>query len=185
MYRVRWLLSFAPLIAVAGCGDVLGPGDRSDLETNRQKWQASGLTSYTMTMTKLCFCADVGPFSVIVVNDSVVSATRAADGRSADPRFLPTINKLFDFIETAIADHAVRIDVQYDATRGFPREVIYDRSLNIADEEVAYTLSNVAALATTAAVRAPSHYGTAPAAPARRGSAPAVTLPLSIRTAAP
>lgn len=154
MHRVRLLLSVAMLMAVAGCSDVLGPADdRSELDTNRQTWRASGLTNYTMTMTKLCFCGDVGPFNVIVVNDSVISATRVSDGRPADPRFLPTINKLFDFIETAIADHAVRIDVQYDATRGFPREVIYDRSLNIADEEVTYTLSNVAALATTAGLR--------------------------------
>jgi hypothetical protein len=152
---VRSLVSFALLLAIAGCSDVVSPGDdRSELEANRQKWRAGGLTSYTMTMTKLCFCGDVGPFNVTVINDSVVAATRVTDGRPADPRGLPTINKLFDFIETAIADHAVRIDVQYDATRGFPREVVYDRSLNIADEEVTYTLSNVAARATAAAARA-------------------------------
>jgi hypothetical protein len=152
--RVRSLSSFALLIAVAACSDVVAPADdRSELGTNRQKWRSSGLTNYSMTMTKLCFCGDVGPFNVIVLNDSAVSATRLADGRAADPRFLPTINKLFDFIEAAIAERAIRIDVVYDASRGFPREVVYDRSLNIADEEVTYTVSNVAALATTAAAR--------------------------------
>ena len=156
MSRLRSLLSVVALIAAAGCSDAVSPTkSQSDLAANRDKWRATGFASYTMTMSKLCFCVDVGPFNVVVAKDSVVSATRVADGRAVDPRFLPTINKLFDFIEAAIGEHAVRIDVQYDPARGFPREVIYDRSFNIADEEVTYTLSNVNALAFTADVRVP------------------------------
>jgi hypothetical protein len=176
MLRIRSLLVVA-LAFAASCSDATAP-TRSDVVTNREKWAANGYPSYTMTMSRVCFCGEVGPYRVLVVNDSIISATRDADGTAADPRYLPTINELFDFIDTAIAEKAARIDVQYDAALGFPQQVDYDRSLNIADEELFYTVSNVKPLSVL-------RQGTAPAAPARRGSAPAVTLPLSMRTAAP
>ncbi len=144
MYRVRSILSVALLIAVAACSDAVGPGaDQSDLEINRQKWRSNGFASYTMTMSRVCFCGDVGPWNVVVVNDSVVSVTRVADGRAADTRYVPTINKLFDFIDEAIKKPAAKIESQYDPARGFPREINYDGSLNIADDELFYTVSNV------------------------------------------
>jgi hypothetical protein len=155
MQRLRLLLSVAVLIAAAACSDAVGPRDQSDLEINRQKWRNNGFASYTMTMSRVCFCGDVGPWNVVVVNDSVVSATRVADGRAADTRFLPTINKLFDFVDEAIKKPAAKIESRYDPARGFPREINYDGSLNIADDELFYTVSNVAALATTAAALVP------------------------------
>ena len=153
MHRLRSLLSVAVLIGIAACGDAVGPdGDPSEVAVNRQKWRTNGFASYTMTLSRVCFCGDVGPWLVVVFNDSVVSATRVADGRAADTRSLPTINKLFDFIDQAIKKPAAKIEAEYDAARGYPREIDYDGSLNIADDELLYTVSNVAALATTASV---------------------------------
>src|SRR5437868_3184928 len=116
MHRFRLLWSAAFLAAVSSCSDVTGPR-RSDLEANREKWRVNGFPTYTMTMTRLCFCGDVGPFNVFV-NGSNVAATHASDGSPADGRFLPRIDQLFDFIEKAIADNAITIDVEYDPTLG-------------------------------------------------------------------
>jgi hypothetical protein len=147
MQRLRSLLSVVVLIAVAACSDAVGPGeDQSDLEMNRQKWRDNGFANYTMTMSRICFCGDVGPWNVVVVDDSVVSATRVADGRAVDTRYLPTINKLFAFIDESIKKPAAKIAAQYDPARGYPREIDYDGSLNIADDELMYAVSNVAAL---------------------------------------
>jgi hypothetical protein len=155
MPRLRSLLSVAVLIVAAACSDAVGPGEeQSDLEINRQKWRNNGFTSYTMTMSRVCFCGDVGPWNVVVVKDSVVLATRVTDGRPVDARFLPTINRLFDFIDQAIKKPAAQITAQYDASRGYPREIVYDGSVNIADDELTYTLSNVAVLSTTVGIGA-------------------------------
>lgn len=153
MHRARHLLTSLIVAAsalLAACGgDVTGPG-RSDLEINRDKWRDHGYRDYSLTMTRLCFCGEVGPFAVTILGDSVVAAVRTSDGRpSLTTPYLPTVNKLFDFIEKAIDDHAVTIRVTYDAELGYPREIVYDLATNIADEEVTYTLTGVAPIFTT------------------------------------
>ena len=52
--------------------------------------------------------------------------------------------RLFDFIDHGITNHAVVLRVTYDPTLGYPREIVYDGATNIADDEVTYTVSNVA-----------------------------------------
>ena len=101
-------------------------------------------------MTRLCFCGDVGPFAVTILGDSVVAAVRTSDGGPAlVAPYLPTVNKLFDFIQKAIDDHATTIRVTYDADLGYPREIVYDLATNIADEEVTYTVTNVKPISTS------------------------------------
>jgi len=141
--RLRILLLVVPLL-VAACGDIFGPGsEQSQLETNRQRWRATGVTSYTFTVSTLCFCAVTGPVRVTVVNDSVVSATQTSNGQSVNPAWMPTIERLFDFIARGIDEHAVVLDVTYDASLGFPSKITYDGSFAIADEEITYTVSDV------------------------------------------
>src|SRR5262245_52320535 len=139
-------LIVASFLAVAACGgDLSGPdGARSELQINRDKWRAQGLRDYSLTMTRMCFCGDVGPFAVIVRGDSVVSAVRTSDGGpSLVISYLPTVNKLFDFIQNAIDDNTKTITVTYDAELGFPREVVYDLAGQALDAGVTYTVTNV------------------------------------------
>src|SRR5262245_20486589 len=97
--RLLTSLIVASFAVVAGCGgDLSGPKRvRSELELNRDKWLAHGYRDYSLTMTRLCFCGEVGPFAVTVRNDSVVAAVRTSDGApSLVTSYLPTVNKLFD-----------------------------------------------------------------------------------------
>ena len=128
--------------AVAACGDLFGPG-RSELEINRDKWREHGYRDYSVTMGIDCFCLDVGPFNVTVQGDSVVAAVRVADGAPVNTAGLPTVNKLFDFIQTAIDEHTHTISVTYDAELGFPSVVVFDLEGRAADAGVTYTLRNV------------------------------------------
>jgi hypothetical protein len=168
------------LIAFAmGCTDnPTGPTSNA-LETARRVWATNGYSSYQFTIRMDCFCAVNGPVRVTVANDSTVSATVIATGQAIDPRWVPNIKSLFSFIEHGIAINAAVLQVNYDPNLGYPSKIVYDGATNIADDEVTYTVSDVASLFTTRT------QGIAPAAPARRGSAPAVTRPLSMRTAAP
>ena len=142
----------ASFAAVAACGgDLSGPGrERSELAINREKWSANGYRDYSLTMTRMCFCGDVGPFVVTVRSDSIVSAVRTSDGGpSLVISYLPTVNKLFDFIQHAIDDHTKTISVTYDAELGFPREVVYDLEGQAVDAGVTFTLSNVRPISTS------------------------------------
>lgn len=153
MTRLRSLFAVAWLVTAAACSDSVSPKN-GELELNRQKWRANGYRNYTMVMHRVCFCGEVGPYNVIVMNDSVVLATLVSNGNPSDAkRYLPTINKLFDFIDESIRKPVAQIDVTYDATLGYPREINYDGSAGIADDELFYTISDVKPLATTAGVR--------------------------------
>ena len=149
MAATRRLLSsliVASFAAVAACGgDLSGPArEGSELEINRDKWRNQGLRDYSLTMTRLCFCVDVVPFAVTVRSDSVVAAVRTSDGApSLVIAYLPTVTKLFDFIQKAIDDNTKTISVTYDAELGFPREVVYDLEGQAYDVGVTYRLSNV------------------------------------------
>ena len=70
-------------------------------------------------------------------------------GQQIDPRWVPSINGLFDFIDRGIANHAARLDVTYAPTLGFPSKVVYDGAANAADDEVTYTVSDVRPAALT------------------------------------
>jgi len=62
--------------------------------------------------------------------------------------YLPTVNKLFDFIQKAIDDNTKTISVTYDAELGFPREVVYDLAGQALDAGVTYTVTNVQPIST-------------------------------------
>jgi hypothetical protein len=144
--RLLTSLIVASFAAVTACDrDLSGPDRaRSELDVNRDKWREHGYRDYSLTMSRLCFCGDVGPFAVTVVGDSVVAAVRTSDGApTLVVSYLPTVNKLFDFIQQAIDDNTKTISVTYDAELGFPREIVYDLEGMAYDAGVTYRLSNV------------------------------------------
>ena len=143
--RTRFLrcASVAVVAVVAGCSDSLSPG-KTELDANRQKWEAQQFARYDFTLEMFCFCAIRGPIRVSVANGAVVSAVEVATGNRVEPTWVPSIESLFDFVERGIADHALVLEVTYDPVMGYPRKIVYDRARNIADEEVTYQAADVA-----------------------------------------
>lgn len=178
---MRRLLLIGLALTLAACSDALGPNGAStvNLASAKARWLSHGLTDYQITMTQSCFCANVHPLRLTILSDTVRTATDLVTGQAIDPRLGMTVPQLFDFVATGIAKPAAKLDVGYDAVYGFPYEIDYDFSVQVADDEGSISVRDLQALQTTA------RHGTAPAAPARRGSAPAVTLPFSIFTAEP
>jgi hypothetical protein len=148
MNRLRQFRLFllAGVIA-AGCSSVFEPGSKqSELDANRQKWATRGFRDYTFTHSMVCFCPVENPMTLTVLNDSVVSAKVQRTGAELNPRWLKTINGLFDFIDRAIDEHAAVLEVEYDPSLGYPTRIIYDGSKNVADDEVTYTVSDLRAI---------------------------------------
>jgi hypothetical protein len=144
MNRIRFAVSTVVFAVLAGCSDSLGPA-KSRLDENREKWRAQGLTTYVFTLSQACFCAINGPVRVLVANGSVLTATQISTGQPIDTRFVSTIESLFDFIERGIANHSALLQVTYDPALGFPAKIVSDGSQNVADDEVTYEVSDVAA----------------------------------------
>lgn len=145
-HRLVLLVSLAAALVSTGCHDIAGPDDRSALEASRQKWSRSGLTDYTFTLRMDCFCAINGPVRVLVVSDSVRQVTMDSTGELLNAPWIPTIKKLFDFIDQEIARPAAVLQVTYDPSLGYPAKIVADPIANAVDDEVTYTVSNVAAL---------------------------------------
>jgi uncharacterized protein DUF6174 len=148
--RMRPSLLLTSLLAAAlvssGCHDVTGPGDRSALQANRQKWSQNGFSDYTFTLRMDCFCAINGPVRVLVIADSARQVTMESTGEVLNASWIPTIKKLFDFIDQEIARPAAVLQVTYDATLGYPTKIVADPIANAVDDEITYTVSNVSPL---------------------------------------
>ena len=127
----------------------------SELESNRQTWQDSGVTHYRFSLNVGCFCAfrNQMPITVEVQNEEIISMTYP-DGTlivETDPNYgifsqHATIERLFSELEAGQSGDADEVTVTYDSTRGFPSEIYFDYIKEAADDELSLSVSNFEAL---------------------------------------
>jgi hypothetical protein len=107
----------------------------------RDAWHAAGIDSYTVTVDRMCFCPEVGPLTVTVAGDEVVSVRRRGEEIALDDPALEswplTVEDLFDEVDDAerTADDVV---VSYDTELGYPTRIAIDRWKNAVDDEVTF-----------------------------------------------
>lgn len=115
----------------------------------RALWESKGIEDYRFTLSRNCFCLIREPVVVEVRDGKAITITDQATGKSTIDGFelteifeeAATIDKLFARIEQAEVEGAVRIDVTYDKTYGYPTSLYIDQSEMIADEEIGYVVS--------------------------------------------
>ena len=146
--RVR-AVAAAALVTLGACGDDLtGPARGADLERARQRWSVVRPAEYAYTLRRSCFCGPevTRPVQITVRNGTVVELRYADTGVLVDQRWaplFPSIDGLFAIIDDAIARRAERLDLEFDATLGYPVEIDIDYSTRIADEEITYTVMGI------------------------------------------
>ncbi len=160
---LRTALLAAVLVPLAGCpapaqvdpggelpsGPVFsGSGEPSDppaeFEAARERWADAGLDAYAMTLQRICFCPSpdyTGPFEVVVRNGAVETVT--LDGAAVDAERGETVAALFDLVAEAYGQGAESIAVEYDAEWGYPTSIGIDYNTQMADEEIAYRVSDL------------------------------------------
>lgn len=132
---------------IAGCSNPFSPGrDTKDLDAARETWRTHGYASYEFTFRRSCFCGVTDPLRVRVVNDTVVSVVLISTNAPIDKSLGETVEGLFRFIQRGIDNDAAELRVTYDATLGYPREIVYDGSRMIADDEVTFTAKDVVSI---------------------------------------
>ena len=122
------------------------------LDQSRQQWEALGPSDYRFTFQRICFCLrDYTREVVLEVRDGDIVSAHYADTGAAvvDQGVLEsyrTIGEMFEFIDDAIDQRAVQIDVEYDGARGFPVSIYVDFDRRIADEETGFGARNLEVL---------------------------------------
>lgn len=161
-YPVEYILN-EPELAVDG-GFILSvsdfvsdppPGDSAEYDRYAEalaKWTEAEITSYDFTFSRGCFCPVefVGPYEATVTDRVVTSATYNGvdlleidllQAASYGDRVL-TVDEVFAEIARAILEADSRA-IEYHPELGYPVSASIDWELQMADEEVYYTLSDL------------------------------------------
>lgn len=143
-------LALALVAALWGCNLVSGPDSDDRLTSARRLWLTTGPRDYQYEIRRDCFCLLAGRWIlVIVVGGRVSSAWYRDTDQAVEPQYLatmPTVAELFDQIELALAQHAVKLDAEYDAQDGHPTLIDVDVSRTTIDEEFQIHTRNLGGL---------------------------------------
>lgn len=134
----------AVLLLLAACSSSpTGPSRHwlRDLDAARERWQASGITDYSFTYRKSCFC----PPLLVRVNVRDGQITAIFD-QNADTAFVApfddyTMTGLFNDIEQVIDNGPHRFTADYDDNNGRVVSMSADPIANAVDDEWAFSVS--------------------------------------------
>lgn len=137
-------------LTLAGCLAFVAPDDpvtTRELVAARARWNLQGAANYTMRGSAQCFCVHGGREVEIDVAGGRVTRVRLADTGAPVPTEIGasyrSVEELFDMVDEAIRTGAHRIEVSYDAQRGFPTQLWIDWSDRVADEEYGFRTTAV------------------------------------------
>jgi hypothetical protein len=94
-----------------------------------------------------CYCIQgrVGPHQIVVENDKIKTVNNLPyDSTKTGP--ILTINELFDFIIISLAKKPYQHSLDYNAIFNYPKNIYFDFSQQIADEEIGYEITYFKAL---------------------------------------
>ena len=119
------------LSILIGCSDSTGP---FALALNRARWEGQNLHDYAYRGRMSCFCGYGGQYvTVLVLADTVNSATLEGSGQVIPRETWRTVEELFDFAQHARDGNVERVRVEYHREMGYPTLIELSCSPNIAD----------------------------------------------------
>jgi uncharacterized protein DUF6174 len=142
--RLAALLAALPLL-VSACENPFITDARDELADARSRWARNGRSSYAYTVARSCFCGDIGPMRVSVLEGVVVSRVYTETGQPvpADRHTdLDTVEELFELLEDALDEDPADFEASYDGLFGYPASAFIDYSANVADEEDGFVVTD-------------------------------------------
>ena len=110
-------------------------------------WKKKSISNYEMTIKISCYCLQgrVGPHHIVVENDKIKTVNNLPyDSTKTGP--ILTINELFDFIIISLAKNPYQHSLDFNSIFHYPKNIYFDFSQQIADEEVGYEITYFKAL---------------------------------------
>lgn len=140
---IRRIALCLAVTAATACRGGTGPPWEGSVA--QQRWETRRPAAYQYTIYRGCECLPemIGPV-IVLVDGATVTRRYVATNAEVSPTYadlFPTIDGLFEIIEDARRQDAARIEVDYDATYGFPTRVSIDYHREMADDEIVYTAS--------------------------------------------
>jgi hypothetical protein len=134
------------VVVLAACADPVSVRER-DLRVAESWWKEHKPASYDITIQPRCFCGfeTSGPVVVSVRNGVVASRRYVQTGANVSPAYTsayPSVDELYVILEDAVARRADRLEVFYEPTYAYPASVAIDYEINMADDEIFYTISS-------------------------------------------
>ena len=146
--RNLFFLSF--LILLTGC--VKSNPDQTQMTkdvpaTQLAIWKKKDISNYEMTMKISCYCTKerLGPHRIVVENDKIKTVNDLPYDPTKTGSIL-TINELFDFIMISLAKNPYQHSLEYDASFHYSKNIYFDFSQQVADEEIGYEITGFKAL---------------------------------------
>ena len=147
---MRNLIFLSFLICLTGC--VKSNSDqiqivKGDPASQLALWKKKSISNYEMTMKISCYCLQgrVGPHLIVVENDKIKTVNNLPyDSTKTGP--ILTINELFDFIIISLAKNPYQHSLDYNTIFYYPKNIYFDFSKQIADEEIGYEITSFKAL---------------------------------------
>jgi hypothetical protein len=153
--RARTALGAVLVAGLLACQDVSFESTRWEAvqtELNRQYtlWKAARPASYQYRFSRVCVCpADLTREVMVEVTDSSVVAATYTDSSTAVPasslQFYFTVEGLFGQIQIAINSLADSLYLEYDPTLHYPRVIVGDLNVFVADDELGLFSSELVA----------------------------------------
>ncbi|CAK8722813.1 MAG: hypothetical protein D3920_15070 [Candidatus Electrothrix sp. AW2] len=118
---------------------------QAELNKNMALWEHVKPSDYTYTYKRNCFCPPEEEIIITITNGQVTAAFYSPSGTALPPENfdnLMTIEKLFQVIQKAITQEYDRLEVTYNATLGYPENIVTDPNERATDLGVGYVVSN-------------------------------------------
>ncbi|HEX8393565.1 MAG TPA: DUF6174 domain-containing protein [Longimicrobium sp.] len=161
-----WLVRLAPVLVLFTAGACDSPftsnGDeeqRRRLAEARERWEESGVRSYSYTAKLDCFCAPADsllPVRVTVRSGQAVSRAYVVGAgqpaRAASEALFgayDTVEELFEVIEDQVRGSPAVLNVSYDETYGFPNVIAVDPAGDVPNDQRAVLVTGFAVATTT------------------------------------
>ena len=146
MSKGLWVLA---LIALAGC-DTLSPEER--FQQARNRWLANRPDGYAIVVARSCECTQegAGPVLVEVLHQTVTSREYMLNGATVSPSLadvFPSVDGLFEMIQSALERRVAILRVEYHPTLGYPTSIFIDEVSSMVDDEVTTTVKNLTEVA--------------------------------------
>jgi len=123
------------------------PLNKKELEFNQEwkMWNMHKIKNYSFTVSRTCFCPPEEKIHIVVKNSRIVS-TEFVPSHKPLPierqKRVMRIDDYFSKIDNAFKNRYAHIGLKFDKRYHYPKEIFFDSSKEIADDEIGYKISD-------------------------------------------
>ena len=111
----------------------------------RDLWLSLDIKNYSMTQQISCYCYPEDftmPKDILVQSGKIITINGYSPEKTIGFGSFYTIDEIFQFFDSKLSNNPDYYEIEYDTNYGFPKSMFFDMSEMIADEEIAYYITD-------------------------------------------